>query len=548
MPLILPVALHVFTLSFTMRKLPLKFPFFYLLKPTFLKKNETVVSVYKTKTVQLILLLFLLKYFIAFWLELGNDEAYYWLYSQHLQWNYFDHPPMVALWIRLFSANLLLDQYEGFLRLGSVVGCALSSWFLFKAVAELHSERAGFFAAVLYNASFYSGITAGLYIMPDSPQMVFWTLSLWMIVRITKDPNSWTHWLLFALVSGLCIMSKIHGAFLWIGLGGFVLFHQTSWLKKPQLYLSFLLTVIIIAPIFLWNVRYDFATFRFHSNRIDVDEFVLHWNYFIKEAGNQIGFNNPVNFFLVLFALIAWFRRKIKYQRALAIYNFIGLPLAAMLLLVSLFRNVTLPHWSGPAYVSLMPIASIWLANHSQKIFPKILQWSLGIFVVVYSAYSLFTKLYPGNVGSQQQQNLGRGDISLDMYGWREAAKQFEPLYKNDVAEGIMPRQAPLVTTHWWGAHVEYYFAHPLKLTMIGLGNSQYLNEYLWINKHRVKEVNLNAAYCIIPSDDQYNVPSGFFEHQELAQIIYIKRNGKPAHNFLVYRLRNLKKQVPVIK
>ena len=49
--------------------------------------------------------------FIGVWLVLNGlqaafmgidaDEAYYWLYAQHLQWGYFDHPPLVALSIRL---------------------------------------------------------------------------------------------------------------------------------------------------------------------------------------------------------------------------------------------------------------------------------------------------------------------------------------------------------------------------------------------------------------------------------------------------------------
>src|SRR6478672_9195926 len=29
-----------------------------------------------------------------------NDEAYYWVYSNFLDWGYFDHPPMIALQIK----------------------------------------------------------------------------------------------------------------------------------------------------------------------------------------------------------------------------------------------------------------------------------------------------------------------------------------------------------------------------------------------------------------------------------------------------------------
>lgn len=34
---------------------------------------------------------------IAVWLYPGFDEAYYYLYTLHLDLSYFDHPPLVAL-------------------------------------------------------------------------------------------------------------------------------------------------------------------------------------------------------------------------------------------------------------------------------------------------------------------------------------------------------------------------------------------------------------------------------------------------------------------
>jgi 4-amino-4-deoxy-L-arabinose transferase-like glycosyltransferase len=513
-----------------------------------LQQNKADDFSYRKKIFWLIGIFSLIKLILAFVSELGNDEAYYWLYSQYLQWNYFDHPPMVAVWIRLFTANLLLDQYEGFLRLGSVIGCALSSWFLFKTVALLHSEKAGWFAAVLYNICFYSAITAGLYILPDSPQMVFWTLSLLVIVQITKDENSWSKWLLFGTVAGLCIMSKVHGAFLWIGLGGFVLFNKNAWLKKPQLYIAFLITVIIISPIFFWNVKYDFATFRFHSNRVDVEEFVLHARYFFKELGTEVCFNNPIIFFLSISGLIAWYRKKIAYQPALSIYIFIGLPLIFLLLFVSLFRNVVLPHWSGPAYISFIPLAAVWLADSTQNYFPRVLKWGMAIFLVSYLGYTLVVKFYPGTFGSHKTEDYGRGDVTLDMYGWRKASAQFDSLYKEDVRKNIMPLNAAMVASNWWGAHIEYYFARPLHLKMIGLGKPRQINEYLWTNKWRKDEADLNNAYCIIPSSDKYYVPANFYQTKELALIIDVNRTGKLAHQFAVYRLKRLKKEVPVVK
>jgi hypothetical protein len=33
--------------------------------------------------------------------DIFHDEAYYWLWSKHLAWGYFDHPPMIAWIIRI---------------------------------------------------------------------------------------------------------------------------------------------------------------------------------------------------------------------------------------------------------------------------------------------------------------------------------------------------------------------------------------------------------------------------------------------------------------
>ena len=43
-----------------------------------------------------ILLLFILNVVQGGTTELLPDEAYYWVYSQYLDWGFFDHPPLVA--------------------------------------------------------------------------------------------------------------------------------------------------------------------------------------------------------------------------------------------------------------------------------------------------------------------------------------------------------------------------------------------------------------------------------------------------------------------
>ena len=475
-------------------------------------------------------------------LQLGNDESYYWLYSQDLKANYFDHPSMVAIWIRVFTANLWLQDYEVFLRLGSIVGCALATWAIYKTVTIIHTSRAGWFAAVLYNASFYAGLTAGLYIMPDSPQMVFWTLSMWAIAKIASEEMGWKNWIFLGVATGLCIMSKVHGAFIPLGVGLYTLFHKREWLLKPQPYIAFLIVAIIASPILVWNIKNDFITYQFHSERVAIENSTFDFISFLSELASQLFFNNPLNTAIIFIALLLWKKMNLGRWPALKIYNYIGLPFALILLVISLFRDTTLPHWSGPAYVSLLPLAAVYLARKNKtRILPSGAKWSLGIFVGVLIAWVGIVHFYPGTWGSKQKNDFGNYDISLDLYGWEEASKEFITLYKNDVARGVMPAGSPLVCTYWWGAHVEYYFCKPYGLQMFGLGPIQEIREYWWMNKKRAESVKPENAYCIMPADENYQLPFQFYKHLELAKVIQINRSGEAAHLFNVYRLKGWK-------
>ncbi len=63
-----------------------------------------------------------IRIFVASVTELTNDEVYYYTYALHLQWNYFDHPPGVAVLIKLSTLNLLFTN-ELFIRFGAIILC-----------------------------------------------------------------------------------------------------------------------------------------------------------------------------------------------------------------------------------------------------------------------------------------------------------------------------------------------------------------------------------------------------------------------------------------
>jgi len=143
---------------------------------------------YSVKTGYLIVIAAAIKLLIAPLLELGIDEVYYWTYAIRPDWNQFDHPPMVGLLIRLTTLNLWLPSELSF-RLGSVLVAACSTWILFKLGKLISSERTGWFAALLYTASVYTGFIAGFFILPDTPQMLFWTASLYLMAYLLMKRN-----------------------------------------------------------------------------------------------------------------------------------------------------------------------------------------------------------------------------------------------------------------------------------------------------------------------------------------------------------------------
>ncbi|RYY65916.1 MAG: hypothetical protein EOO12_05710, partial [Chitinophagaceae bacterium] len=358
----------------------------------------------------------------------------------------------------------------------------------------------------------------------------------WMLARILRNERDWNNWLLFAVLAGASIMSKVHGAFLCSGLALFVLLHRRSWLRLPQLYVAAALVLLIASPILAWNIRNDFITYRFHSRRVAVDHFNLRFSYALKEAIGQLVFNNPVNVVLVIGAFLHWKELSSESRSRLPLFNWIALPHAGFLLFVALFRDTTLPHWSGPAYVTLLPLAAVRLANGPRRRFlPRAVMGAAVTYVLTLFAWMAVVHHYPGTYGSKDPQRLGTGDISLDLYGWQEASVAFNQLYVQELRTGRISTGTPVVASYWWGAHVEYYFCRPNGIPFRAVGPVRDIREYYW--RPESSGPLPAAAFCILASDEHYELPSEGFSQRKIAYRITVTRSGKPAHTFVVWKL-----------
>jgi 4-amino-4-deoxy-L-arabinose transferase-like glycosyltransferase len=146
----------------------------------------------------------LLRLILAAKLPLAPDEAYYALWAQNLQPGYFDHPPMVALFIRLGTA--IAGHNPLGIRLLGPLAAALGAVLLWRAAEDFFPHRqAGFFAAALLNATLVVGV-GSIVMTPDTPLLFFWTAGIAALGRlIATDNQRW--WLAIGAAAGAALLS-----------------------------------------------------------------------------------------------------------------------------------------------------------------------------------------------------------------------------------------------------------------------------------------------------------------------------------------------------
>lgn len=506
---------------------------------------------YKKRVLYLIITCTIIRIILACLVELGNDEVYYYTYALHLQKNYFDHPPAVAILIKLFTANLLLQQ-QVFIRLGSIVFAAIATWIVFNIGKLIRNERTGWFAAVLYSTSLYSSIIAGTFILPDSPQVVFWLAAIWamlQLVIIYRDNKKgiYTQWLLFGLLTGLCVMCKVHGIFLWAGMGLYMLFYNRKMFLHPGFYIAVIITAVIISPIFIWNIENNFITWRYHSERVIVQRFKVDIDSFIQVFFGQLFYNNPLNVFILIAALVNGRKNKILPADTNRVLLLCGLPIIICVTGIALFRSV-LPHWSGPGFLTLSFISAAFLDKKLEagiSIFRTVLKSSVIFIIILAVAGVGVIKLYPGTIGSTSTANYGDNDFTLDMQGWTQFGEDFKAWQTDAVVKKEIAAGLPFVCNKWFpGAHIEYYVARPNNSYVVGVGNLNDLHQYVWLNHYRPALQPGGNALCIIPSNYPQDPAIAYGAHFQLIKLLHTfteTRGGSITRYFNVYLLGGYK-------
>ena len=94
------------------------------------------------------------------------------------------------------------------------------------------------------------------------------------------------------------------------------------------------------------------------------------------------------------------------------------------------------------------------------------------------------------------------GNFTLNLYGWKETGIKIDSVYKSDIAQNIMPVDAPIVVNKWFpAAHIDFYIASTTRRQTYALGNLFDLHHYHWLNLYKRPLKKGDSAYFIIPSN-----------------------------------------------
>ncbi|MEQ9064678.1 MAG: glycosyltransferase family 39 protein [Vicingaceae bacterium] len=219
------------------------------------------------KPVHLFLIFFLLNLVQASFTPIARDEAYYWMFGQHLDWGYFDHPPFVALMTYLGSA--LFNGVLG-VRFLTLIMATTTAYFIWLLIPE--SNRQNHRSLLVFSLVFLANPLFNLYgfiTTPDAPLLFFSAAYFLAFQRFTKNQSFLNSLLLGFLMSAL-IYSKYHGILVIL----ISVLSHIQLFKKPWIYVSAFVGVVLYTPHLIWQYDHHFVSFNYHlfyrSTRFDV--------------------------------------------------------------------------------------------------------------------------------------------------------------------------------------------------------------------------------------------------------------------------------------
>ncbi len=380
----------------------------------------------------------LLRLLIAPYVGLGVDEAHYVLYGIHLDWSYFDHPPLVG-WIQYFFTSIFgLDEFGA--RVSAIVVGFVTSLFLYRLIYQIDNDAKKSFIAVLALYASFIFNALFLMLMPDTLLFLLIIPIILSVINLEKEPST-KNWLTLGILLGLAGLSKYTAVLFVVPIIAYILIKKEfRLLYSPKILFAIATAFILITPVLYWNIIHDWISFTYQSSHV-VGSSHIHWSGFFRSLGAQLGAYNPLLVPLAFYGLYKAFRSK---NDTLLLTALFGLTLIGFFTYASLYKTA-LPHWSALFYMLFIPIGTYYMFEISKKYVKYALIF--GLFVSALAYAELVFKFIP----QPDYQSIHR-----DIYGWPTIMKKANAVIKDDKKEA-------LAVTNWTLASRAMFYNHPYK-------------------------------------------------------------------------------------
>lgn len=323
-------------------------------------------------------------------MDLYADEAQYWTWSLAPDWGYYSKPPMVAWLIRL-GTGLFGDSELG-VRAATFLIWPLIAWLLFLLVQRLFrgeswSESAAFWAGLAFATLPMTSLGSWL-ITTDGPLLLFWCLSLYLLLR-ALDSDAWRDWLLAGAAAGLGLLSKYSMVFFVPSLLAYLLLsperRRLLWSPKP--YAAAGVALLLLAPNLWWNAAHQFVSLQHTAEISQLDRAWLNPEALLDFVLAQFAVFGPVLPFGLLALVVrprAWFGDdRLRFLAAFCL-----VPLAAFCGLALLSRAFA--NWAAFAYVAGAALVSVsWAIHGRQRLLAAAVAVNLLIGAIGYHYHDL---------------------------------------------------------------------------------------------------------------------------------------------------------------
>jgi 4-amino-4-deoxy-L-arabinose transferase-like glycosyltransferase len=323
----------------------------------------------------------------AAWTPITFDEAYYWIWAKNLAFGYYDHPPGVALVIRL--GTMIAGDTEFGVRLVSILLALPMSYAVFRTAEILFGgTRVAANATILLNVTLMAAVGT-LIVTPDSPLLVASSFVLFSLAKVLESGRgAW--WLAVGVAVGLALLSKYTAMFF----GPAIVIWLISvpklrrWFFSPWLYLGGLAALAVFSPVILWNADHHWVSFIKQLGRSQIDHFRL--SFIAELIPTQIAFATPLVFILGAMGLWALARRDDGAQASRALIGAMFWVITLYFLWHSMHARVE-ANWFAPVYPAFAIAAAVaadvtpW-ERRQQRLANFCLRWASPVGILMFAA------------------------------------------------------------------------------------------------------------------------------------------------------------------